>query len=64
MGPKGWLGIAMATAGLLAAAISALPTILDSGQDWSGPVAGAGFAVAFVGLLIGASDDGGRRRRR
>ena len=52
---RAWLGIGLATIGMAAAAASALPTILDQAQDWTGPVGGAGFFVTFVGLFIGAS---------
>ena len=55
MNTRAWFGIGLATIGLLAAALSALPLIFDMGQEWSGPVAGAGFAVAFIGMIVGGT---------
>lgn len=47
--------MALAAGGLLAAALAAIPTILDTAQSWSGPLAGAGFGAAFLGMIIGAT---------
>lgn len=52
---RAWVGIGLAVIGMAAAAAAAIPTILDQGQDWTGPVAGAGFFLAFAGMLFGAS---------
>jgi len=55
MSARAWIGILLAAGGLAAASLAALPIILDIGQEWSGPVAGAGFTAAFLGVIIGAS---------
>ena len=55
MTTRAWLGIGLAIIGMGAAAAAAVPIILDQSQDWTGPVAGAGFCLAFVGLFVGAS---------
>ncbi len=62
MGTKGWLGVALATIGMAAVAVSAVPIVLDTGQDWSPIAAGIGFVLAFVGLIVGSLDRTGPRR--
>ncbi len=62
MGRQGWFGVVLATIGMAAVAASAVPVILDMGQDWSPIAASAGFGLAFLGLIIGARDKSGHRR--
>jgi hypothetical protein len=56
------IGLAISMIGFIGIGVSAIPTILDQGQSWAGPVGGAGFGLALIGLWIGASSKAAGRR--